>query len=658
MMTGVNVGRRTLACVGVVALGLLLTQSAAAVRVRAAASSQGAAGSFRAAPPDVWSSLPAMHDARANPSAIWLEDRVIVVGGFDTLGTALSSVEAYDLNYNRWIQLAPMPTSLGDTAISFHGVSTKVDVFGGAGSRGEANAQVQQYHSDTNTWVLLTMLPQPRRGLAVAHGLLPGYEMMVAGGIGPGKRVLSSVLQFNAWKHTWSPLPAMHTARYDFGLVPMWKQATDTTLIYAIGGFGADHKPLRSVEAYNVSTRRWTVMAPLPQARGGLSATDLNGTIVVAGGTGPNGKPVAGVERYTPATGKWTALGAMPAARTGPALVDTSNSPRPGLFVVGGRGSGGNALAATTIREAPFPEIWSLDTPLPSIQYNLGAVRASDGTVYAWARDGTRGFFAFDTATHTWTVRASLPSDAVAVSLVAGADGSLYSVGGTDVDAGKGISTVERYDPSTNAWSPRAPMPVARSDAAGVMGSDGKIYVTGGSVPDPSEGDNTLYRRGLEIYDPATNRWTSGAPMPTAREGLGMAVMPGGKIAAIGGSTSHYQRTTCWNRVEVYDPATNRWTTGPALTATFCRASVTTGPDGTIYAVMVTAPERTKLAPPGTIESLAPGGASWHVIGQNPLFREGAGSTLGPDGAIYIIGGEDADVGGTATVERFSIPPS
>ena len=70
-------------------------------------------------------------------------------------------------------------------------------------------------------------------------------------------------------------------------------------------------------------------------------------------------------------------------------------------------------------------------------------------------------------------------------------------------------------------------MPTARMwmDAAVVKN---KLYVIGGRE-----------LATVEVYDPATNKWTTKRPMPTAREQLGVATFatPSGnlKILAVGG---------------------------------------------------------------------------------------------------------------------------
>lgn len=61
----------------------------------------------------------------------------------------------------------------------------------------------------------------------------------------------------------------------------------------------------------------------------------------------------------------------------------------------------------------------------------------------------------------------------------------------------------------------------------------------------------------LEIYDPATNAWTTGASSPAALAGSGSAVLDG-KLYAVGGCTAN----ACGSdSVTVYDPSDDSWAT-------------------------------------------------------------------------------------------------
>ena len=66
-------------------------------------------------------------------------------------------------------------------------------------------------------------------------------------------------------------------------------------------------------------------------------------------------------------------------------------------------------------------------------------------------------------------------------------------------------------------------MPSARSEVA-VAEVNGKVYVVGGFGAG----------RELEIYDPAADRWTRGAPIPRAVHHAA-AVGLGGKLFVVGG---------------------------------------------------------------------------------------------------------------------------
>src|SRR5438270_9621822 len=100
---------------------------------------------------------------------------------FDSRSAALSSVESYDLDHNRWTAAPPIPIARGDFGIYFYGRNNPILV-GGADSHGKLLNDVAEYNADTNHWYQLTAMPQARRGLAAAWeatGLYP----MVAGGI-------------------------------------------------------------------------------------------------------------------------------------------------------------------------------------------------------------------------------------------------------------------------------------------------------------------------------------------------------------------------------------------------------------------------------------------------------------------------------------------
>ncbi|MEC0232686.1 kelch repeat-containing protein [Paenibacillus alba] len=116
------------------------------------------------------------------------------------------------------------------------------------------------------------------------------------------------------------------------------------------------------------------------------------------------------------------------------------------------------------------------------------------------------------------------------------------------------VSTVNMYDPATDTWSSKTDMPLVNTAAAAVVLTN-KIYLVGGK----SNQNNAIYTI-LQQYDPTSDTWSTQSYMPTARSSLSAEVHLG-KIYAIGGANS----TGAVNTVEVYDPETNTWSTKASL---------------------------------------------------------------------------------------------
>jgi N-acetylneuraminic acid mutarotase len=109
-----------------------------------------------------------------------------------------------------------------------------------------------------------------------------------------------------------------------------------------------------------------------------------------------------------------------------------------------------------------------------------------------------------------------------------------------------------------DSWNTKAPMNQARASLGAVV-VDGKIYAIGGYKAWNRSTDNAVGTN--EVYDPATNSWTILAPMPTPRWGFAIVAWQG-KIYCMGGSSFDEQGQSVSLRVnEIYDIATNSWTT-------------------------------------------------------------------------------------------------
>jgi N-acetylneuraminic acid mutarotase len=228
-------------------------------------------------------------------------------------------------------------------------------------------------------------------------------------------------------------------------------------------------------------------------------------------------------------------------------------------------------------------------------------------------------------------------------------DGVLYAVGG---NSGSGydpttiLATVEAYDPATNAWTTRAPLPTPRAGLAVVV-VDGILYAIGGLACQPPAGQPCVGGSPLaavatvEAYAPATNSWTTRASLPTPRVYLAAAAIDGA-IYAIGGQANDFPfRLTT---VEAYNPSTDTWT---------ARAPMPTGRfglgvdvvNGVLYAL---SGEAGSFFEARAVEAYNPVSDVWTSLPLAPVGRRHLATTV-LNGVIYLIGGD----GGVELVETF-----
>jgi len=212
----------------------------------------------------------------------------------------------------------------------------------------------------------------------------------------------------------------------------------------------------------------------------------------------------------------------------------------------------------------PLTHTWSTPATTGAFmteQHYLPASIALNGKIYVLG--GSNGLFTskssvsrvYDPAIRLWSVLKPTgiftPRDGLTASVV---DSKIYVIGG-DTSWVTPVNILEIYDPSTNAWSTPATTGTftPRSDLTSCV-VDGKIYVIGGWDHTANELST------LEVFDPSTMNWSS--PVTTGiftpRHLMTSAVV-NGKIYVFGGSLSDHI-APC-NILEVFDPATNKWST-------------------------------------------------------------------------------------------------
>src|SRR5438445_2198040 len=149
---------------------------------------------------------------------------------------------------------------------------------------------------------------------------------------------------------------------------------------------------------------------------------------------------------------------------------------------------------------------------------------------------------------------------------------------------------------------------------------NGKLYIASGNTGFGEVAD-------LQIYDIATNSWSSGAPVPTPVTGPGSAVF-NGQVYLFGGGAPFPTLTTI---TQIYDPGSNTWSSGPNINVARVWFY-----GGAIDDSSIVAPggDDATIFPTNVNEQLT---ASWAI--KAPLPYNARGPFAVSDGTVVYIGG-------------------
>jgi len=312
------------------------------------------------------------------------------------------------------------------------------------------------------------------------------------------------------------------------------------------------------------------------------------------------------------------------------------------LGALAGCGDGGRAADQDAASPQPVGR-WRAVAPLPVARYEALALTL-EGRVHfigGIVDDPERvqpGFESartdiYDPETDTWSVGPDLP-EAAPKHHLAGAvlDGKIYIASGFSgiIDGpppGVFRPIAKTFVLEAEGWRELSEQPIARGGAT-AQALDGKLYVAGGGITERGA------LRDLQVYDPATDRWSAAAPMPTERQHLASCALDG-KLLALGGWFSETQQVL--GAAELYDPITDSWTAVddvPTPRGGFAAAAL----DGVCHTV---GGESWHAGLPGTYgahEAFELATQSWRVLPDLPQPRHGLGVAVIAD-TLYAVGG-------------------
>jgi len=195
----------------------------------------------------------------------------------------------------------------------------------------------------------------------------------------------------------------------------------------------------------------------------------------------------------------------------------------------------------------------------------------------------------------------------------------LVAGGAIDPESRAPVSAAEIYDPATNAWSTTGTMGEPRSGHVAVLLEDGGVLVAGGNGS-TFEGLATA-----ELYDPTTRTWTATGALSTPLDWLAATRLGTGDVLAVS-----------QNHAEVYDHVKGSWSvTAPWASDRGNLSTLTTLANG--KALVAGGGQREGCAIAGA-DVFDPSTRKWHATGQMSDGHAGGSATLLDDGRVLLVG--------------------
>ena len=265
---------------------------------------------------------------RTEVAAAAVGAEIVVLGGFLAGGGASRRADAYSPTRDVWRRLPDLPTGVHHAMAV--GAGGKLYVLGGYTSTGAVLRNV--FVLDRGVWRALERMPFPR---AAAGAGVVGRTIVVAGGVGAGRRLARNALVFDVRRNVWSVVPGP-TPREHLGVTSL------AGTVYAVGGrtSGIDTNLLH-FESYRPGDRAWRSLQPVPDPRGGTGAAAVRGHVVSVGGEEPRGT-IGEVFAYRVEDRRWIRLDDLPTPRHGVGVAALGGR----VFVIGGGPEPGLTVSA------------------------------------------------------------------------------------------------------------------------------------------------------------------------------------------------------------------------------------------------------------------------------------------------------------------------
>jgi hypothetical protein len=222
-------------------------------------------------------------------------------------------------------------------------------------------------------------------------------------------------------------------------------------------------------------------------------------------------------------------------------------------------------------------------------------------------------------------------------------DGRVLVAGGSGNSPGD-LASAEIYDPATETFTSAGGMTVARSGHTATRLLDGRVLIVGGVSAGASGA--TGFLSSAELYDPATGTFGSTGWLTTARANHTATLLSNGKVLVAGGmvcgpNCARYNAPDVLDSAELYDPSTGRFeVTGSLVARRYGQAAALLAGG----AVLVTGGVGWDILPNiqhslASAELYEPATGLFTATGTMTQPRLGFTATLLPTGLVLLAGG-------------------
>jgi N-acetylneuraminic acid mutarotase len=255
-----------------------------------------------------------------------LNEKIYVIGGFDSKGKTIDTVEYYDPKIDTWSTASPLPEPLDHAAAAvYNGTLYVVGGFARANLTSDQNPSDRLfiYNPSSDKWDEGKSMPKERGALTA--NFING-TLYAVGGVDDSGVSVNNTAAYDPNTDKWTERAPMPTARDHF------TSSVVNGKLYVIGGRvgDLDHN-LDANQVYDPISNSWSLLESMPSKRGGIASAALDKTIYVFGGEGPDGT-FNNNEKYHPGTDKWSEGLPMPTSRHGLIAAVINNK----IYVIGG----------------------------------------------------------------------------------------------------------------------------------------------------------------------------------------------------------------------------------------------------------------------------------------------------------------------------------